>query len=619
MPKLNEKQIEAIKDTSQVICVLAGAGSGKTTVLTQRISYLYNEIKVDPKNILAITFTNKAAREMKERLLKNEGPYVNMSSILTFHALSVRIIREQADHLKYHNSSFIIIDDEDKKRIIKNIIKELNLEEEMTTKEALFNISKAKCFASSLNGIETLVDFTYNKVYRLYDKYLKENNAMDFDDLLLYAYDLLKVKSIQQVYVNKFKYILVDEYQDTSTIQNNILKLLFNKVNNLFMVGDMDQAIYSWRGAKSDNMLKIQKNFKKPSIIKLEQNYRSNSNILKVANNLIGHNTSRMEKNLWTNKESDNEVIFRDFSTNDKEVEFVVSDIEDALVNDVKYEDIAVLYRSNYQSRKMEEYLIKNKIPYIIYGGIRFYERMEIKDFIAYLRLIINNQDEISLYRVINTPKRKIGNKSLEKYLTYSRDNNMSIFDSLEHIGTDNAKEFASIIKEFKDIEKNFNDNFDKLVEKIKYEEYLLTQYDENNVIDRMQNIQEFKRAVIDSLEEGKTLRDFLNDLAIFSEKEDNTQEAIILSTIHGVKGLEFGNVYMIGMQMGKFPTSRSIAIDDLQEERRLCYVGVTRAINNLSLTASNYDFNGSLTPKSIFIDEMNVKNVENDWNEFFI
>lgn len=619
MPKLNEKQIEAIKDTSQVVCVLAGAGSGKTTVLTQRISYLYNEIKVDPKNILAITFTNKAAREMKERLLKNEGPYVNMSSILTFHALSVRIIREQADHLKYHNSSFIIIDDEDKKRIIKNIIKELHLEEEMTTKEALFNISKAKCFASSLNGIETLVDFTYNKVYRLYDKYLKKNNAMDFDDLLLYAYDLLKVKSIQQEYVNKFKYILVDEYQDTSTIQNNILKLLFNKVNNLFMVGDMDQAIYSWRGAKSDNMLKIQKNFKKPSIIKLEQNYRSNSNILKAANNLIGHNTSRMEKNLWTNKESDNEVIFRDFSTNDKEVEFVVSDIEDALVNDVKYEEIAVLYRSNYQSRKMEEYLIKNKIPYIIYGGIRFYERMEIKDFIAYLRLIINNQDEISLYRVINTPKRKIGNKSLEKYLTYSRDNNMSIFDSLEHIGTDNAKEFASIIKEFKDIEKNFNDNFDKLVEKIKYEEYLLTQYDENNVIDRMQNIQEFKRAVIDSLEEGKTLRDFLNDLAIFSEKEDNTQEAIILSTIHGVKGLEFGNVYMIGMQMGKFPTSRSIAIDDLQEERRLCYVGVTRAINNLSLTASNYDFNGSLTPKSIFIEEMNVKNVENDWNEFFI
>ncbi len=608
MARLNDMQISAIEDKDPVVVVLAGAGSGKTTVLTQRISYLYKVNNVNPENVLAITFTNKAANEMKERLLEKEGPYAEMSWIMTFHALAVRIIRANTANLKWFDQNFTIIDSDDQLKILKQIIKDLG-KDDIKPKEASYVIGNAKSFATTLTEVEYKIDWDYVEIYKEYDKYLKAHNAMDFDDLLLYCHELLKKPNVRIKYVEKFKYIHVDEFQDTSLIQNNILKLLYSKVNNMFIVGDVDQSIYGWRGAAVENMLNIEREYGSASIIKLEQNYRSTPEILDAANKLISYNAARIDKNLWTDRPSGDPVIYNSFNTMFNETDYVSKEIDRMIDYGANLEEIAVLYRSNFQSRKIEEALMKKQIPYKIYGGIRFYERMEIKDIIAYLRLILNQSDEIALNRVINVPKRKIGDKTIEKFRQHQRDTGVSLFEAVKTKGSKAALNFTEIIENYKeDLSTHFAFEFDNLLSDIKYEDYLLNMEDSSKVEERMQNINEFKEAVITAIKSGKTLREYLNDLAIFSEKEDVEQDSVVLSTIHGVKGLEFDNVFVIGMTDGRFPSSRSSETpEELEEERRLCYVAVTRAKKHLELTSYKYDFTGNYQKPSVFIEEMEV------------
>lgn len=620
MAQLNEMQIAAIQDQDDVVVVLAGAGSGKTTVLTKRISYLYQVKNIQPENVLAITFTNKAANEMKERLIDVAGPYAQLSWVMTFHALAVRIIRENTPELKWFDNNFTIIDSDDQLKILKQIIKDLG-EEDMKPKEASYVIGNAKSFATSLNEVEFKIDFEYIKVYKAYDAYLKQHNAMDFDDLLLYCHDLLKRANVRDKYANRFKYIHVDEFQDTSLIQNSILKLIFNKQNNMFIVGDIDQSIYGWRGAAVENMLNIKNEYGSAKVIKLEQNYRSTPEILDAANKLISYNSARIEKNLWTDKPAGDPIVYNEFNTMFAETDYVSKEIDRMIDYGQPLEEIAVLYRSNFQSRKIEESLMKKQIPYQIYGGIRFYERMEIKDIIAYLRLIINSTDEIALNRVINVPKRKIGEKTIEKYRAHQAANGLTLFESIKQIGSKAAINFTNIIEKYnEDITANFDVEFENLLEEIGYEDYLLQIEDSSKATERMQNINEFKEAVLFALKDGKTLQEYLNDLAIFSEKDDVEQESVVLSTIHGVKGLEFDNVFVIGMTDGRFPSSRSNETpEELEEERRLCYVAVTRAKKHLELTNYRYDFKGEYQKPSVFLEEMEVATDQADIFDFTI
>lgn len=614
MAKLNDMQISAIEDKSPVVVVLAGAGSGKTTVLTQRISYLYRVNKVNPENVLAITFTNKAANEMKERLLEKEGPYAQMSWIMTFHALAVRIIRANTADLKWFDQNFTIIDSDDQLKILKQIIKDLG-KDDIKPKEASYVIGNAKSFASTLSEVEYKIDWDYVQIYKEYDKYLKSHNAMDFDDLLLYCHELLKKKSVCQKYIDRFKYIHVDEFQDTSIIQNNILKLLYGKVNNMFIVGDVDQSIYGWRGAAVENMLNIKREYGSNTVIKLEQNYRSTPQILDAANKIISYNTARIDKNLWTDSKDGDSVIYNSFNTMYNETDYVSKEIDRMIDYGAQLDEIAVLYRSNFQSRKIEEALMKKQIPYKIYGGIRFYERMEIKDIIAYLRLILNQADEIALNRVINVPKRKIGEKTIEKYRTHQSETGSTLFEAVKQIGSKSAKEFVGIIEKYSDdITSRFEYEFVNLLEDIGYEDYLLGIEDSSKVEERMQNIGEFKEAVLTAIKAGQSLREYLNDLAIFSEKEDVEEDSVVLSTIHGVKGLEFDNVFVIGMTEGRFPSNRSNdSLEEMEEERRLCYVAVTRAKKHLELTSYKYDFTGNYQKPSVFIEEMELSEDSED------
>ncbi len=620
MAKLNDMQIAAIKDEAKVVVVIAGAGSGKTTVLTQRIAYLYEVKSINPENVLAITFSNKAANEMKHRLLEKAGPLANMSWIMTFHALAVRIIRENTKHLKFFDENFTIIDSDDQIKILKQIISDIG-DDELKAKEASYVIGGAKSFASTLSEVEYKIDWDYMDVYKQYSEYLKQHNAMDFDDLLLYSHELLKQKEVRLKYSERFKYIHVDEFQDTSIIQNNILKLLYNKSNNMFIVGDIDQAIYGWRGAAVENMLNIKDEYGSIKLIKLEQNYRSTPQILKAANELISNNESRIEKKLWTDAKNGDDIIYNSFSNTYNETDYVARTVENMIDYGQELNEVAVLYRSNFQSRKIEEALMKKQIPYKIFGGIRFYERMEIKDMIAYLRVIINTNDEIAINRVINVPKRKIGEKTIEKIRNIQNESGKSFFECIKMLNTESTKNFTTTIeKHVENITTHFEDEFEKLLENIKYKEYLLTFEDSSKVDERMQNINEFKEAVLTAINNGKTIREYLNDLAIFSEREDENQDSIILSTIHGVKGLEFENVFIIGMTEGRFPTYRSIDDNkELEEERRLCYVAITRAKKHLELTSYNYDFKGEYLQPSIFLSEMNINVNDNNIFDFSI
>ncbi len=620
MNNLNDMQQIAVSTKSEVVICIAGAGSGKTTVLTKKIAHYYDQGH-EAESILAITFTNKAAAEMRERLLLDVGPYASLSWVMTFHAFAVRIIRDNVQMLKNYQNNFLIVDEEDKKAMIKRFIKAEGWEEKYKAIDCIYAISKAKSFAVSTEEVEYKLDFEYIDIFKKYSSYLIENNAMDFDDLLLYAHKLLKNKSIQAKYHQKFKAILVDEFQDTSAIQFEILNLLKSTTNNLFVVGDADQSIYGWRGAQYGNLLNLINKYKDVEVIKLEQNYRSTKNILDVANKLINFNDNHFDKALWTDNEKGAEISFTQFESMSLESHFVASEINNQLNFGIEPSEVAVLYRSNYQSRKIEEALIRKNIPYQIYGGIRFYERMEIKDILAYIRLIINKHDEVSLNRVINVPKRKIGLKTIEKYYHYKADNQVSLFKAIADIGTSKAQEFIQIINKYQSIIfDDFKNNFDQLLIDIGYQEYLLNIEDEQKVQDRMDNINELKESIIKALAEGRELQEYLNELTLFNIDNSNNQDMVILSTIHGVKGLEFDSVYMIGMVEGRFPSNRALEeSSEVEEERRLAYVGITRARKNLKLTAFLFDFNGVMLSYSQFIEQMGLENKRDDWQDFII
>lgn len=613
----NKEQKQAILADNNVVIVIAGAGSGKTTVLVERIKHLIVDQQKNIENILAITFTNKAAKEMKERLQESVDFNISKSNILTFHALAVKIIRQNVSELKYHNSNFIILDTEDRKKIIKNIIK--NMEVEYKVPDVLWAIDNAKNQSLTYANVEMLVPLEYKEIYKKYSTYCQKNNAFDFDDLLLVCYHLLKIKDIRTYYQDKFKYIHVDEFQDTSIIQGEILKKIKADENTLFVVGDVDQSIYTWRGATIDNILNIINEYEDSITIKLEQNYRSTQNILNSANMLIKNNHQRIDKDLWTDNSPGEKIKYYQTNTNNEEAIKVMREIQNKADYGAGYNEFAVLYRYNYQSRKIEETFVKNRIPYNIYGGIRFYERMEIKDILAYLRLIINKNDNISLLRIINTPKRKVGDKTIEKYNKYAEENNISLFETIRQIGNKSLLKMVDTIDKYENLlkiyeVKEFSLQFNNFIAELNYEAYLHTQDEKSKVEERMQNIMELKEGLIEEIKLGNELNTYINELSLFKESTEEEMDAVVLSTIHGVKGLEFDNVYLIGMIEGKFPKENALYNEEeMEEERRLAYVAITRAKKNLTMLSSQYDFKYDLQEPSRFIEEAGINPEEYD------
>ncbi len=621
MEKLNSEQIKAINAENNVVVVIAGAGSGKTTVLTEKIKRLIDNQMCLAREVLAITFTNKATNEMKERLALKLGHKINGAWIMTFHGFSLRVIRENLAYLPNHDHNMQIVDDDDKKKIIKEILKRLNLNDEYKVPQVMYAISGAKKYALTMKEVKNYIDFEYLDIYNEYEKYLNANNAFDFDDLLIVCHQLLKIKEISEKYQERFKYIHVDEYQDTSVVQSEILKKLKQKNNNLFIVGDVDQSIYGWRGATIENIMSLEKTFSDVKIIKLEQNYRSTKRIIDAANSLIENNQERYDKVLWTDNSMGDKIKTYRFMDAAKEADFVKNEVK-YLVDFGKIpSEIAILYRYNYQSKKIEEALMRARIPYQIYGGLRFYERMEIKDMIAYIRLILNPTDNISFLRIINVPKRKVGEVTLNKIRNFATDNELSYFNAAKEIGSKQIQEFCKIIESYKPLLlADFACEFDNLISDIGYYEYLLKSEDSEKVKDRSENIRELKQAIEEAIESEMTLSEYLTELTLFSERESEEDSgAVILSTVHGVKGLEFDHVFLTGMNEKKFPKVDEANPQELEEERRVAYVAVTRARKQLVVTNISYDFKNEYYEDSRFIQEMNLDTAEEASTESFI
>ncbi len=623
MATLNDKQKEAIAANEKVVVVIAGAGSGKTTVLTEKIKRIIDEELAISREILAITFTNKATNEMKERLALKLGHKINGAWIMTFHGFALRIIRENLSYLPYHDHNLLIVDEDDKKKIIKQILKDMHLDDMYKVPEVVRAFSKAKTYALKTSDVVKAVDFEFQDMYNEYEKYLNNNNAFDFDDLLIIANQLLTIKDVQVKYQNRFKYIHVDEYQDTSMVQGEILKKLKSASNNLFIVGDVDQSIYGWRGATIENIMSLEQTFKDVKIVKLEQNYRSTKRIIDAANSLIENNQNRYDKNLWTDNGLGEKIQTYRFIDAAKEAEFIQKEVKYLVDFGKVPNEIAILYRFNYQSKKIEEALMRARIPYLIYGGLRFYERMEIKDMIAYIRLILNPNDNISFLRIINVPKRKVGQVTLNKIINFANSEEISYFEAGKQIGGKSIQEFCEIITYYQPkLVENFADEFDNLIGDIKYYDYLLKSEDHEKVKDRSENIRELKEAIIEALNNEMTLAEYLTELTLFAEREtDADSGAVILSTVHGVKGLEFDYVFLSGMNEQKFPKAdASESTTELEEERRVAYVAVTRARKKLTITNISYDFKNEYYEDSRFIMEMGLdKTSEMNMSEGFI
>lgn len=634
---LNDRQREAVLKTEGPLLIMAGAGSGKTRVVTHKIAYLIEEKKIFPGNILAITFTNKAANEMKERVAKLLNTYVDRMWIGTFHAICVRILRRDIDKIGY-NRSFTIYDRTDQITLIKECIKELDVDKEIYKESnILAKISSLKDAQISpdehINQHYTeIYERNMGELYALYVKKLKEYNALDFDDLILKAVELLKNnKDILGFYQKKFQYVFVDEYQDTNRIQYEFAKLLSGWHGNICVVGDQDQSIYSWRGADISNIIDFEKDFKGAETILLEQNYRSTQKILEVANNVIKNNRDRKEKNLWTSKDQGEDILYERLSSSDEEASYVANKIHHLIYKGYKASEIAILYRTNAQSRTFEHTFFKEEIPYKIIGGLKFYDRKEVKDIIAYLRLIQNPQDNISLKRIINTPRRGIGNTTLEKVETYASNKNISIYEALSQLGEmdnlstrakNSVEVFYQLINGLRGRKENLKlkDLVEETIERSGYLEDLSSE----NTIEaksRIDNIRELISAAASFKNEGESygdeLEDFLASIALLSDTDDmddedkkiDTDNKVTMMTVHSAKGLEFKAVFLVGMEEGLFPISRSFENDeDLEEERRLCYVAVTRAEEVLFITsATSRMIYGSWTHTlpSRFIEEM--------------
>ena len=604
---LNDEQYQAVINCDGPSLVIAGAGSGKTKVLTHKIAYLIQEENVKPWNILAITFTNKAANEMKERVENLVGEIAKDMWIGTFHAICVRILRRYIERIGYE-SSFVIFDTSDQKAMIKNCLKDLNIDDKMFTDRVVqFEISNAK--NEMLEPAEYLArangDFRKEKIasiYELYQKRLKENNAIDFDDIINFAIKILTENpDVLEYYSEKFRYILVDEYQDTNKAQFMLISLLAARYGNITVVGDNDQGIYSFRGADISNILNFEKDFPGTKIIKLEQNYRCTGSILNAANAVIKNNETKYEKKLWTKNEKGNLPIIHQAEDEYDEARYIVEQINHLRREEYyKYSDFAILYRMNTQSRAIEEILVREDIPYKIIGGLKFYERKEIKDIIAYLRLIHNTNDNLSLTRIINEPKRGIGKTSLDNIQKIAEQTETSMYEIIknaEQYGLNrvyaNSREFIQVIEELKQLESKIeiSELIKETLNKTGYTKALElenTQEAEN----RIENLEEFLTVAIEFEEQeaDANLGDFLEGITLSSDIDnlEEEQDSVTLMTLHSAKGLEFPVVFLVGMEEGIFPGYKSIGEPkELEEERRLCYVGITRAKNNLILTCA--------------------------------
>ena len=625
---LNDKQYEAVVNTEGPCLVIAGAGSGKTKVLTHKIAYLMGEKNILPWNILAITFTNKAAKEMKERIELLVGDAAKDMWVGTFHSICVRILRKFIDRIGF-DSSFIIFDSSDQKTMIKQILKDLQLDDKIfTDRSVMSEISNAKNEMLEPNTYEVKAhgDFRKEKIAEVYERYqkkLKENNAIDFDDIINYTIKILMENlDVLQYYSNKFEYILVDEYQDTNKSQFTLVTMLASKHGNITAVGDNDQGIYSFRGADISNILNFEKDFPGTKIIKLEQNYRCTGNILKVANAVIKNNEVKYDKKLWTENDVGN--LPKVFSADNEydEGRYIAEQIEHLIREEkYKYSDFAVLYRMNTQSRAIEEILRREAIPYKIVGGLKFYERKEIKDIISYLRLVQNSADNLSLNRVINEPKRGIGKTSLDKIAQIAEENNISMYQVIKNAevyGLNrvylNSREFIDCMESI--IAKKDELTISELVKKILKDTGYTRALENENTIEaenRIANLEEFLNVAVEFEEESADngLSDFLEGITLSSDLDnmEEAEESVTLMTLHSAKGLEFPVVFLVGMEEGIFPGYKSIGEQkELEEERRLCYVGVTRAKENLFLTNSRQRTTfGSTThnPPSRFLQEI--------------
>lgn len=624
MQTLNDKQKIAVENFEGPMLILAGAGSGKTKVLTTKVSYLIKEKGVDPFNILAITFTNKAAKEMKERIFKMLGKVAYNIQISTFHSLGVLIVRENYEKLGYEKN-FTILDSDDSLAIIKKILKEMNLDPKHYNPKAFRNrISSSKNELVDSKKFERFVSNEYDeivhKVFEKYEKKLKNSNSLDFDDLLFLPIILFQENpSILQKYQERFKYILVDEYQDTNEAQYTLIKMLSAKYKNICVVGDVDQSIYGFRGANFRNILNFEKDYKDAKVVLMEENYRSTSNILNVANNIIKNNKQRKEKNLWTNNEEGVKIKYHRANDEKAEAEYVVNKINKLIENGVQREDIAVLYRTNAQSRNMEEAFLKANIPYKVVGSFYFYNRKEIKDLISYLKLLYNKKDDSSLLRIINVPKRKIGLKAIERLSDKALLENVSLYEA---ISEGPELKFKNMIEEISMESENMS--LTELIDLILNKTGIKEEYESEKSIEgeiRLENLEEFK-SITKNFEEKMgvvSLEDFLIEISLVSDIEEhkNRSDVVTLMTVHSAKGLEFKHVYIIGLEEGIFPHTNSFGSrDEIEEERRLCYVAVTRAKESLTLiNARKRLFFGNINhnPPSRFIEEIDDKYLDKD------
>lgn len=626
---LNDRQREAVLHTGGPLLILAGAGSGKTRVLTHRIAYLIEEKEVFPGNILAITFTNKAANEMKERVASLLDGDVDNIWMGTFHSIGVRILRRDIDKIGYERS-FSIYDRDDQITLMKECIKEKDLNKDIyKEKSVLATISSLK---DGMISPDTYINQNYNDFYRrnvgelyaLYQKKLKQNNALDFDDLIIKTLELLRTEPmVLDYYQKKFKYIFIDEFQDTNKSQYELVRLLSNKHRNLCVVGDDDQSIYKFRGADITNILNFEKDFSDSKIIKLEQNYRSTKNILDVANHVIKNNSERKDKSLWTDNEEGDLVVVETLPDSQDEAYFVASMVEKLMDEGYKPADFAILYRTNAQSRSFEEAFMKRNIPYKIVGGLRFYDRREIKDILAYLKLIQNPNDDISLKRIINVPRRGIGNSTMEKIEEYASSVGESIYTILQDLegipnlstrAINNLKEFVGIIDNLMGVrdQMGIKDFMGEVLDQTGYIKDLEKE-DSIEARTRLENIKEFVSVAIDfevRNPEG-TLEDFLANVSLLSDvdKTEDLDNSATMLTVHSAKGLEFPVVFLVGMEEGLFPISRALEDElELEEERRLCYVAITRAQKLLFITHAKIRTiygNVNYSLPSRFIDEI--------------
>ncbi|MBC8183364.1 UvrD-helicase domain-containing protein [candidate division KSB1 bacterium] len=611
LKNLNSVQKQSVENTEGPNLILAGAGSGKTRVLTHKIAYLIERKKVKPENILAMTFTNKAANEMKERifhLLKNQ---VNSLWIGTFHSIFARILRKNCEKIGYRGN-FVIYDEADQRSIIKTVINELDFDVDDSLKPNSIK-SKIKFVKNSNKTLEDLQlsgaifrDEIFEVIYNSYQKHLIKNNAMDFEDLLLKSMDLFRLfPSVAEYYQNIFKYILVDEYQDTNRLQYELIKTLGGKNRNISVVGDDDQSIYRWRGADIRNILDFEKDYPECNIFRLEQNYRSNENILKIAHSIIRHNASRMEKELWTKNEAGEKVSLIITSNAGNEANYIVQKIiEETQKNQRNFTDFAILYRTNAQSRYFEEVLNNNGISYVVVGGIRFYERKEIKDVLAYLRVLINQNDSVSLKRIINYPARNIGEATVAKIEKYCSQNNLSLFDGLKEINKiekiQNKKkliisDFYKLLKKYIDLKDtiSFSELIKYLIEDLGIRR-LLKEEGTVESLNRLENIGELINGIDEFLKNhpDQSLEHYLENVALITDVDnwDRSANVVSLLTLHSAKGLEFPVVFVTGLEEGLFPLTRQMENEEsLEEERRLFYVGATRAKEKLYLTSAKY------------------------------